>query len=773
MAEHQVAGRSVIRRDLLEKVTGGAVYTVDVVPQGCLHAKVVRSTRAHALLTRISTDESLRSPGVVAVLTADDLKGLFPRFGHIVPDHCILAIDKVRYYGEPVALVVAETVLAASDGAELVEVEYEDLPAAMTVEDALAPGAPRLHDADYGDSGDQSFSEMAATPGQNEQADTSTAENVAHRVDLEWGDVEAAFADAAAVVENTVDYPMLYAYAMEPYNAVATYGDGALHVVSTAQHPYMVRGDLARIFGLPLARVRVEVPYIGGGYGSKSYTKVEPLAAVGSWATGRPVKLVLDVEESIYTTRADAAHVTVRSAFTEDGVIVARDFEIVMDSGAYADNSPLVLAKAVNRCFGPYRVPNVRVRGRSIYTNTSPASSYRGFGAPQGALAGELNLDRAAEQLGLDAAQLRLRNLVRPGEEILPGKRGIDADLPADLELVHASLERDANRSEYHGIGFGCTASDAGAFPISTAIVRVQTDGSATVMSGSTEMGQGSRSVLAQLTAEELGIPIDTVQVVQADTAAGAYERTTGASRTTTLVGLAVQRACADARSKLAEMAAEVLGCPVEAIVQLDGAVQGPGSAGGDVRLPFGEVVVRWFGGAAGEVTGVGTVRRDGVTAKMPPFWEVGVVGVEVGVDPETGVVSVEQLVTVADVGFAMNPKAVEGQDLGAATQGLGGALFEELVYDGPQLVNPNVVEYRVPRMKDLARKIDTMIAERGDGVGPYGAKGAGEGALNPMGPAVASAVARATGRWPSRLPLTPERVWRLMNDLPETDDPT
>jgi CO/xanthine dehydrogenase Mo-binding subunit len=286
-------------------------------------------------------------------------------------------------------------------------------------------------------------------------------------------------------------------------------------------------------------------------------------------------------------------------------------------------------------------------------------------------------------------------------------------------------------------------------------------------MSGSTEMGQGSRSVLAQLGAEELGVPMNVVRVVQSDTAAGAYERTTGASRTTTLNGLAVQRACADARKKIREMAAEIFECPPDVLHDADGGVRAPSGA----LATYGEVIRRWFGAEAGEVTGVGLVRRDGVTKRMPPFWEVGCVGVEVAVDPDTGFVDIKQLVTVADVGFAMNPKAVEGQDLGAATQGLGMALFEELVYDGQQLANPNVVDYRVPRMSDLADKIDTIIVERGDGVGPYGAKGAGEGALNPMAAAVASAVGRATGRWPTRVPLTPERVWRLMNDLPEADD--
>ena len=758
----QVAGTAVHRRDLFEKVTGAATYTVDVQPPGVLHAKVVRSTYAHATIARIDKSAALAVPGVVAVIESSDLEGLVPRFGHIVPDHCILAIDKVRYYGEPVVLVVAESLFAAEDAAELVTIDYVELPAAMTAAEALTPEAPLVHEERYRAATDESFAAMSASP---TGSDTDTAEdNIAHEVSLEWGDVDAAFEEAFLVVATEdVHYPMLYGYAMEPYNAVADFSKGRLHVVSTAQHPFMVRTDLARIFDLPLARVRVEAPYLGGGYGTKSYTKVEPLAAIASWATGRPVKLVLDVEEAIYTTRADSAVVSVRSAFDAEGRILARDIDMVLDSGAYADNSPLVLAKAVNRSFGPYRVPHLRVRGRSVYTNTSPASSYRGFGAPQGSLAGEMNLDQAADRLGLDAFEIRRRNLVAFGEEILPGKRGIDADLLADLDMLRTSLP-DAPE-EHAGLGIGFTASDAGAFPVSTAQVRIQYDGSVILSTGSTEMGQGSQSALAQITAQELGVPLDSVSVQQSDTGRGPYERTTGASRTTTLAGLAVQRACDDARTRVLAMAVEVFG-PEADIAPAPGGVL----VDGGTTVGYGEVVCRWFGAAAGEVTGVGLVRRDGTTQKMPPFWEVGVVGVVVDVDPDLGVVTVRQLSTVADVGFAVNPRAVEGQDLGAATQGMGGALFEELVYDGPQLLNPNVVEYRVPRITDVPATLDLMIAERGDGVGPYGAKGAGEGTLNPMAAAIATAVARATGTWPTRVPLTPERVWRLLNERPAED---
>jgi CO/xanthine dehydrogenase Mo-binding subunit len=743
------AGSRASRVDARAKVTGEAHYAVDSSVEGMLHGHVVRSTRAHATIEHVDTAEALASSGVVAVLTGADLQGLFPRFGHIIADRPILAIDRVRYYGEPIALVLGDTAHQAADGAELVTIRYRDLPTVIDTEQALAEGAPILHDEDYR-LGDATFEEAQSQ---------SSIGNIAHEVTLEWGDANEALAASPLIVETTTHYPMLYAYAMEPYNALATFDEDGLEVVSTAQHPFQVREDLARIFSLPLNRVRVQSPLLGGGYGSKSYTKVEPLAAIGAWACGRPVKVALDIEGAIHTTRADSAVVSARSGFDLEGRLLVRIFDITMNTGAYADNGPLVLAKAVNRCFGPYRVPSLRVIGRSIYTNTVPSSSYRGFGAPQGNLTGELNMDQAAAQLDIDPGEIRRRNLVPQGESHIPGKRGMDADLVADLDILLQKIEWNSELPAHHGIGFGCSASDAGAFPVSTAMVRLLADGSVLVLTGSTEMGQGSRTVLGQIAATELDIPVQRVRVIQSDTASTPYERTTGASRTTTLTGLAVQRACRDLLSKLEEMGAEAMGCELAEVKSAEGAVVGP-----ERSIDFGTVVHSWFGGRQGEVIGWGVVRRAGELEALPPFWEIGMTGVQVSVDPATGVVSVEHLVTVGDIGFAINPALVEGQDLGAATQGLGAALLEELVYDGPQLLNPNLVEYRVPRATDTPRRIDSVLAERRDGIGPYGAKGAGEGSVNPMGAAVAAAVWRAVGVWPDRLPLTPDRVWELMN---------
>ena len=847
-----MTGESAPRRDAWEKVTGRACYAIDASIPHMAHAAVVRSERAHAYITGIDRAEAESAPGVIAVVTADDLGDLGRRFGHIVPDHAILAEGKVRYYGEPVAVVVAETPHEAADAAEQVRVDYDDLPALTDAASALASDV-LIHEQSYLEPG-QEFLGVAPA---------ASADNVAHRDELAWGDPDRALAAADTVVETTTKFPIVYGYAMETYNALADWQPGSLHVVSTAQHPLMVRKELARMFSLPLAAVRVEVPFIGGGYGSKSYTKLEPLAAAASWAAGRPVKVTTDVEAAMYTTRADGALVTVRTGFDADARITARHIDIRFDTGAYADNSPLVLTKSINRSFGPYRMPNLRVRGTAVYTNTSPASSYRGFGAPQAALAGELNMDMAADRLGIDPVELRRRNLLAPGETLIAGKRPLDADLVADLDAIVCALDshaadRDATERGAAGCGavgpaadrdaterdaadrdaadrdapggaapeagvrrgraVAVTASDAGASPISTAQVRMHADGSVTLLVSSTEMGQGSRTALAQIAARELHVPLEAVAVGQSDTRFTPFEWTTGASRTTTVVGLAVQAACADLWDALRAKAAESAGVPVDQTKVRDGLIHvnlaatgesgsgsgsgagsdagesgsgsgssagsdagdsgsgsgsgagsdagdsgsGSGSGAGSVLTPA-EVIRQWFGADAGEVVGVGVIRRDGATAMLPPFWEIGAVGVEVAVNEATGEVTIEHLVTVGDVGHAVNPDLVKGQDLGAATQGLGIALWEEMVYDGEQLTNPNLIEYRVPRLRDTPRRITSVLAERGDGAGPYGAKGAGEGSLNPVPAAVAAAVGRAVGVWPTELPLTPPRVWSLL----------
>jgi CO/xanthine dehydrogenase Mo-binding subunit len=752
-------GRSPRRVDGWEKVTGSATYAIDVELPNTAFGTIVRSERAHARIAAIDVEAATASDGILAVIRGADLKGIEPRFGHIIRDHPVLAIDKVRYYGEPVALVVGETREAAFDGAALVTVDYDELAPLMTAAEAVDSDI-RIHDVAYGADGEGGFLEVRP----------ESDGNVVHEDGVEWGDVDKAMAGAELVVETTTSYPMVFGYAMELYSASASYRPGHLHVVTTAQHPLQVRAELAHMFALPLAAVRVEVPYVGGGYGTKSYTKLEPLAAAASWFTGRPVKVAVDVEGAMLTTRADAAAVRVLTGFDGDGQIVARDFDITLDSGAYADNSPLVLTKSVHRCFGPYRIPNLKVRGRAVYTNTTPASSYRGFGAPQGVLAGELNIDNAADRLGLDPVELRRRNLLRPGEAVIPGKRPLDADILADIEVVAGALAAHAGASESgrrRGSALAVSASDAGAAPVSTAIVRLHADGSATLNSSSTEIGQGSATALAQIVAGELGIELAQVAVGQSDTRFTPFEWSTGASRTTTLAGLAVQRACADVWQQLAAMAAEVAGTGPEAVRRDGGQLVLPE---GRLMAP-GEVIRAWFGATAGEVIGRGVVRKEGATAHLPPFWEIGVAGVEVEVDEATGAVSIEHLVTVGDVGHAINPGLVEGQDLGAATQGLGAALYEEMIYDGQQLVNPNLVEYRVPRFRDLPGRITSVLAERGDGVGLYGAKGGGEGSLNPIPAAVAAAVARAVGAWPTELPLTPERVWQLLHSSSEAGD--
>ena len=744
-------GESVPRRDGVAKVTGAARFTADLSVPGMAWATVVRSPYPHARIVAIDTTAARAVPGVVAVVTAADLPDVNIYYGHALADHPLLADGKVRYAGEAVVGVVADDLAAAAEAAALVEVEYEPLPVVTTVEAALADDAPVIHEREAEERPHKGFEEEI----RRDHA------NVCSSSTHSWGDIDAAFADAALVVEGEYRYPLSYAFAMEPYTAIAQWSDGGLTVWSSCQHPFMVREDLARCFKLPFSAIRMIVPFVGGGYGSKSYTKIEPLTAALALRAERPVKLALSIDESILTTRGDGARVRIASAFDADGGLRGRRAEILLNTGAYAENSPLVARKAANRIAGPYAIPAVHVTCRAVYTNTAPASSFRGFGAPQGNLAGEAQLDEAAERLGLDPLDIRLRNVLELGERPWPKVRGIDANLPEDLRLVAEALDWWSPPPPGHGRAIGVSASDAGSEPVSTALVRVQSDGSVTLTVGSTEIGQGSSTVLPQIAAGEMGVALDRVRLLQSDTAAVSFDRSTGASRTTTVVGLAIQRAAADARAQLVEWARDALAAEGETPIE---------EAAGGVVVDgtfhdWGAIVRAWFGGAYGECVGRGYVRRSGTTREMPPFWEIGCVGVEVSVDQETGRVRVERLVTVGDVGAAINPQLVESQDLGAAIMGMGMAMSEELVYtDDGSLLSGNMVEYRVPRASDVPAYV-SILAERGDGVGVYGAKGGGEGSLNPVAGAIANAVRRATGARLREAPFTPERVWRALQE--------
>ncbi len=749
-SEFAVVNHSVPRGDGIAKVTGSAVYTSDMVVEHMAWAKVLRSPFARARILSIDVSAAENQPGVIDVLTGDMLKGLHPFYGHGVKDHPLIAIGQVRFVGEPVAAVIAEDELTAQEAAGKIAVEYEELEPILDVDTALAQGTPRIHETDFADGAFRGFDDFPGASG-----------NVCQAVHVEWGDVDAAFAAAAHIAQGEFYFPMVYAYAMEPYVAIADYdAKGQLTVYSSAQHPFMVRHDVAQVFGLPLNSVRVIVPYIGGGYGSKSYTKIEPLVAACSWKSGRPVKLQLSVEEAFLTTRGDDARVRIRTAVDAKGQLVARQATIYLNTGAYAENSPMVCRKAANRIVGPYRIPNVKIDCLAVYTNTVPASSYRGLGGAQVTFPGESQIDELAEMSGCDSVEFRLKNLAQSRESIHPGMRPIDADVPGDVREAARMLRMDRALAPGRGRAVCCSASDAGAHPVTLAMVQVYADGSVSVLSGSTEIGQGSHTILTQIAAEEMGVSLEKVRLVGSDTAVTLFERSTGASRTTTLMGRAVLEACREAIAQCKAMAADVLKVSPDKLFEVRGGIRC-----GETRMTWPQILEKYFQMEGCSIIGRAYLRKAGDLTLVPVFWEIGVVGVEIALDEETGSISLDSLVTIGDVGLAIHPAMTEGQDLGAATMGLGAGLFEELIYDGQQLMNGSMLEYRVPRFSDLARNVEMKLVQNRDGVGPYGAKGGGEGAVNPVAPCIANALHQATGVRIRRLPLTPERVWKALQE--------
>lgn len=739
-----------VRPDLIEKVTGRAEYMTDVTIPGMLHGFVVRSPAVHARIVSIDTSAACAMDGVIDVLLGADVAH-FGRWGLVLKDRPILALDRVRYVGEPVAVVIAETIEIAENASELVVVEYEDLPRATTVSEALAAGAPLIHA--YHENLQDFYFKGGARPTQNS--------NVFHTSQVNVGDVDAAEAAAAYIHEDRFTFPGVSHFAMEPHAVIADFQRDALTVWAGAQTPTAVQKVLSRLFGLPLAKIRVIVPFVGGGFGGKASVKIEPLVAAASWKVQRPVRLAQSQVESMLTCRRLGADITIRTAVDADGRILAKSAKLLLDGGAYSDTGSAVATKAANRIMGPYRVPNLRLEARAVYTNTVPGASFRSIGGPQAVWAKESHMDNVAAAIGMDPTAFRLLNLAARGDRTRPDLRPLDMDMGELIAKVDQSFCAEARGFNHRARGLAVAATDPANTPISNAIVRLKIDGSILVSVSTIEIGQGAHATMARIAAQTLKQPFSAVTVLRTDTAIAPYDWGTGASRSTVVVGLSVEKAARDAADQILDMVADVWNVPKDDLSLVEGGV-----STGERILTFHQIFHGALGVDSGEVVGRGAITprsNKGALAESPLFWETSAGLAEILVDEDTGEIRVARYASAADVGRVIDRVAAEGQDEGAAAMGFGHALHEQLEFEDGQPVNATPIDYFIPRISDVPPVFETILIENGDGPGPGGAKGMGEGAILPVAPAIANALFSTYGIRITDLPMTPEKVWRAL----------
>src|SRR5437867_1634853 len=481
----------------------------------------------------------------------------------------MLADGVIRYAGEPVVAVVAETAAQAEAALALVAVEWEELPTVATLDAALAPGAPVLHARLVPAAHFRDLTALRPIP----------STNVCHHWNYARGDVDRGFAEADLVVEQTFTFPMVHHYSLEPHCAIARVDGHGITVWASTQHPFPVRKELAEIFGLPLARVQVIVPYLGGAYGNKSYTKIEPLTIALALRVKPPVRLALTVEEAFKTVRRAAVRYRLKTGVKKDGTLVARDAEIHYQLGAYADVGPRVVQKSAYTSAGPYRIPHLRINAYGVYTNTVVSVAFRGYGVPQVSWAYESQMDEIAAELGIDALELRLRNVLKRGETFIDGDLPVDCDYAGGLQKAAAAIGwHERSSTPRRGKGIACTIKAPLAPSVSTAMVRLHADGSATLVSGTVECGQGAWTALSQIVAEELALPLARVRFAHSDVGMSPYDQATSASRSTTPMGLAVMRAARDVREQLLTIGARQLGSAPATLICRDGRVVSPSS---------------------------------------------------------------------------------------------------------------------------------------------------------------------------------------------------
>lgn len=750
------------RRDAADKLRGRTRYTIDRYLPGMLHAAVLRASVPSGRIISLDTSRAARMPGVRAIVTAQDAPGMV---GIGIADHPLFARDIIRYDGEPIAAVAALTLAQAQAALAAIELEIEPLPAVLTMADALAPGATLVHTSwrDY---------EVLLEGGAREG-------NVAWEATVVRGDVDAAFARPdVEIVDSSFRAGRQNHVAFEPRAVVASYEDGRFHIETSTQVPWSIRNATARILGVPASQVRVTVPPVGGGFGLKFDLAIEPFAALLARASGRPVRLVNSREEEMLTCLfRENAEIRIRSAVTREGEIVGREAVVLMDCGAYGGEQIFLTTMTAHTLGGNYRLGNVRMVSRAVYTNTAPNGAFRCCNGVYNTFALERHSDEIAARIGMDPLAFRRRNVL--GDKDL-GATGqvFEADVLGPM-LARMDRLRDAAappppRADGRLYGRATTVGTWFVFVgPSAATVNMNADGTATLVTSGVEIGSGSMmQSLPQIVASTLGIAPEHVIVRAADTDAAGYDVGVGGGRTTVSLGAASLSAAQEVRTKLLKVASEMIEAAPDDLVMRNGRIEIAGAPGSGRTVAEVATRAQALGGpvaGTGAFTGAGVPAMPGCVAghfigaiDIPVF---AVHDCEVAVDPETGHVEVLNYRVVQDVGRALNPRAIHGQIQGGVVQGLGYALHEEVTIGSNGRVCQNGFEtYRVPLALDVV-PVEIDLYEGAPSIGPLGTKGAGEVPILNVGAAVACAVANATGKRVQELPLTPPRVLELLLD--------
>jgi CO/xanthine dehydrogenase Mo-binding subunit len=744
-------GRSIPRLEAREKVTGRAEYTHLMRLPGMLHGKVFRSTVAHGRIKSIDTSAAAKMPGVYRVITADDVCKVIPNpyYGPAFHDQPILAMEKVRFVGEPVAVVLADDPHIAEAATQLIVAEYDEMPAVYDEVEAMTAKA-YVHE-ELKPAG--TFADLKHLKGQKDT-------NLALNAKLRRGDVDKAFADAAHVFEHEFRTQKCLHVPFEPFASIADAKDSSITIYSGAQGPSFVRAEIARLLGWPENRVRIKVPYLGGGYGGKLYIKLEALVTACSMIARRPVKIALTMEEQFYQITKHPSTIRIKTGVDQTGRITARKCEVFWNGGAYADIGPRVTHKSGFTAAGPYDIDNVWIDSYAMYTNMTPAGALRGFGMPQITFAHESHTDMIARALNIDPVEFRRRNVLRDGRPQATGTILKDTPLEPILDHVADRLRwKDASFDRGSGVlkrgrGLAIALKACVSPTTSVAIVNVNADGSPTLYISTVDMGQGSDTGMAQIVGEVLNVPAETVRIVARDTDITPYDMGTLGSRSLFHMGHAVRLAAEDARSKIDALRREV------------GEPEGS-------NTPVSGLFVKKYGMKAGNIVGTGSYRPEhvapdhdtGLSPAITPFWMVAGTGAEVEVDTETGRVRILKLINVVDCGTPVNPRIVETQISGAALMQLGFTMSEKMNLDAGQVTNASLADYKICGIGDLPAVMVNETIDSYQHNAPFGAKGVGESSTLALSPAIANAIDDAVGVRLTELPLTPEAVYRALRE--------